>query len=270
MEDFGKSIAQNARQTGESAVNAFNPTQTQKNFLGDYNSMTAGQFGQAQDYTKRFADTISSNPSATDYYQRGNEAYGVQPLMEQANYLNTQVTNAVPNAYKTARGFDVSDHQVQNAANVNLRFLQPQATAATGQAQVAQQLAAGYADRGMQQTDINLRPITAEGQFIQSQQEGQGEAYRQANAQEMTGLISKMQSGVKLSELEYARLNELIQAESAQRVAREETERQRVANQGSLANTIQGQKYQVLDPNQRLVNTFAQSTLDQYGRTRRY
>lgn len=274
-QNFASSIAQGAKDIGQNAINSFNPTATQKNYLADYNSLTAGQFGQAQDYTKRFADTIAQNPSATQYQQQGNELYNVQPLAERANYLNTQVTNAYPNAVNQARGFDYSQGQVDNAVNQNLRFLSPQATAATGQAQVAQGLADTFANRGLQQTDINLRPITAEQSFIQQQQNNQSQAYIQANQAELQGLTAKMQSGIQLSQAEYSRYNQLVQAQAQIQQAQIQAENalkvQQLQNQGTLANTIQGQKYQTVAPSNNLVNTFAQGILNPAtGQTRSY
>lgn len=264
MDQFAQSIADNAKKQGQDVVNSFNPTATASNQLANYNSLIGSQQAGTRDYAKEYADTVANNPSVTSLYNTANTMFGVPQLQTQATNLNNQVASAVPNAYASARGFDYGDSQVQNNANVNLRFLQPAANAATANANTAAGLASNYVQAGQAQNAQNLLPIQSEQQFLLQQQGGQQTAYNTANTNEFGALNAKLQAGVALTQAEYERYNQLLQSQTT-------IEQQKLANAGSLANTIQGQKYQSVPSGNNLVNTFAQGVLNPAtGKVRSY
>lgn len=248
MDDYAKSIASSAKTQGQDVVNSFNPTSTASNQLSNYNNLIGSQQAGTQDYAKQFADTIAKNPSVTDLYNQGNAKFNVPQLQTQATNLNNQVAQVLPNAYQQARGFDFSDSQAQQQANVNSRFLTPAANAATANANTAAGLAQGYVTAGQAQNAQNLLPIQSEQQFLLQQQGGQQNAYNTANTNEFNGLNAKLQAGVALTQAEYDRYNQLLQSQTQQSVA------QTGANASIQAAKI-GQTYQTLNPAQTVYNT---------------
>jgi len=215
--------------TGQNALNSFDPTSTansQKNsFQGIYgNQIGAGGLNNIQDYTNAYAAQVAKNPQATDLYTAANDIYNVPNLQRQATYLNNQVTNAVPQAYQMARGFDVSEPQVQNQINTNLRFLQPQATAATANANTASNLASQWVNQGMLQNQMNLMPIQNQGTMINDAMARESSGFNIAAQNEMQGLISKLNAGIQLSQAEITRANELMKASQAYETAKLQAE----------------------------------------------
>jgi len=237
-----------AYKQGQSAVNSFDPTSKVKNWLGDYNNMLGSQLGTAKNYQNEFANTIAGNPQMQDTYAKANEMYNVPGLAQEANRLTQQVNNQLPQQYQLARGFDVGDAQVQNAANVANRFLAPQATAAQQNANTAQGLASGYVTQQQAQNTQSLLPIQAYGQFLSQNQAAQTTGWTDSLKNELDGLVAKMQSGVQLSEQEMQRAQQLAATAEAYQQAQLQANTQ-------LANTQLQQRYQTLNPAQRLVNT---------------
>lgn len=213
--DFGASLASDAKNQGQSAVSNFDPTAVANTQRGNTNTLFNTQQGQAQNYVGQYANQVAQNPTVTSLYNQGNTMFNVPEQQKQATYLQNQVSNAAPNAYQLARGFDVSDPQVQNQINTNLRFLQPAANAATANAQQAEQLAQGYVGAGIQQNLQNLLPIQSEAPLLQQNLAAMATGWNQANQGELNGLIQKMQSGVALSQQEMDRANTLAQQETA-------------------------------------------------------
>jgi len=236
--------------TGQNALNSFDPTSTansQKNtFQGVYGSQIgAGGLNNIQDYTNAYAGQIAKNPQATDLYTAANDIYNVPNLQKQATYLNNQVTNATPQAYQMARGFDVSEPQVQNQINTNLRFLQPQATAATANANTASGLASQWVNQGMLQNQMNLMPIQNQGTMINDAMARESSGYNIAAQNEMQGLISKLNAGITLSQAEITRANELMKASQAYESAKYTSDTALKQTQTTAQNQIvpQGSTY---------------------------
>lgn len=237
--------------TGNNALNSFNPTDVANTQKSGFNDLYGQQTGTIGDLTKTYASQIADNPSATELYNRGNSIYNVNNLQKQANYLNNQVTNAYPSAVNQARGFDYSQGQVDNAVNQNLRFLEPQATAATNNASQAANLAAQYVTQGMAQNNLNLLPIQSQISATNDAMARLSSGYTTAAQNEMEGLQAKLNAGITLSANEIARANQLAQLAEAYQATLN-------TNQTTLANTIQGQKYVNVAPGNTLVNTVAQ------------
>lgn len=243
--------------TGKKAINSFDPTATANSTRGGFNSLYGSQTGTVNDYATRYADTIASNPRVENLYTTANDMFNVPNLGKQATYLNNQVTNAVPQAYSMARGFDYSEPQVQNAVNTNLRFLQPQATAATANYNQASDLANKFVQAGITQNQMNLLPIQAEGPMLNDAMARQSSGYTVAAEQEMQGLISKLNAGITLSTAEIQRANELMKASQAYESAKYTAD---TAKSSAMGVAQIGNQYQTLNPAQSLINTFTGGT----------
>ncbi len=213
-QNFASSIADNARKMGQDSVNAFNPTATQQNFLSNYNNLNASQQQGSQGWQDQYSKAIANNPTATSLYAQANDMFNVPGLMQQSTNLNNAMLQTPQMNVNAAKGFNYDANQIGHQTNQDLARLSPLAGAATNQAQQAQTLAGQYVNQGMAQNAINLKPVEAQQQFLLQQQQNQSNAQLAANEQEMAGLTSKMQSGVQLSEAEYSRYNQLVQAQA--------------------------------------------------------
>jgi hypothetical protein len=253
--DFGSGLATQAQNDAKSAINSFNPTDTASNQLGRLNSLIGSQAGQSTNYAQQYADTIAKNPSVTSLYNQGNAQFNVPQLSQQATYLNNQVSQATPQAYQLAKGFDYSDPQVQNQVNTNLRFLQPAANAATANAQQAQNLAGQFVQAGQAQNAQNLLPVQSQGQFLLQQQAAQQTGYTQENSNELSALIAKMNSGVALSSAEMERANTLATQETSYQNAL--TAQSQAQNVAKLNN-----QYKSVPAGSSLLNTFANTAIN--------
>lgn len=244
--DYGAGLAQQAQQTGQNAINAFNPQDMAGTQRAGFSSLLGSQVGaggptNSQDYFNKYSQAVAANPSVQNLYSQGNQMFNVPQLANQAAYLQNQVTNVAPTQYSLARGFDVGDAQVQNAINTNLRFLQPQASAATNQAQTAQQLAGQFVQSGIAQNQFNLLPVQQQGQMLSDALARQSTGFNIAAQNELQGLQAKMNAGVTLSQAEYSRANDLLAQQTAYQQSLLGIQYQNVGAGNSLVNTFTGQ-----------------------------
>lgn len=253
--DFGAGLAGDAKQTGQNAINTFNPQDIAGRTRSTFDTGVSGQLGTggpqtASDYMSRYSGQIAKQPTYTDLYQTANDIYGVQPLTQQAAYLRGLVGTEVPRAYETTRGFDVSDPQVQNKIATDLRFLNPQSQMATEQAQAAQGLAGQYVGYGQQQQAKELMPIQNYGQMLSDAFTRQATGWTIAAQQEFDGLKAKMDAGMQLSANEYARANQLAQLQEAYQQSQLQANAQ-------IQTAQIGQQYHTLGKGDTLVSTGA-------------
>lgn len=213
--DYGNGLADQAQQTGSSAISAFNPTAQANSVRSGFNDLANQQQGTVQGFTNTYANAVAANPDVRSLYNQANEQFGVPQLAQRANYLNTQVTNQLPMQQQLMRGFDANQNQVDNATNQALRYLQPQATAATNASQTAQNLANQSVGYGITQNQMNLLPVQQQGQMLNDVLARQATGYTTAAQSELQGYIDKMNAGVQLSQAEYQRANQLAQAEAS-------------------------------------------------------
>ena len=212
--DYGTSLYNSADSSGESAINSFDPTSTANSFKTGFSDLYGSQTGTINNLTDAYSAAVAKNPSVTSLYDTANTAFNVPTLASNANYLQNQVTNALPTQQGLMRGFDASQGQVDNATNYNLRFLEPQATAATNNLNTAQGLASQYVQAGQAQNAQNLLPIQSQISSTNDAMARQSSGYTVAMQAEMDGLIAKMNQGVALSAAEIDRANTLATAEA--------------------------------------------------------
>ncbi|MGH7747997.1 MAG: hypothetical protein ACREQ5_25035, partial [Candidatus Dormibacteria bacterium] len=191
----GSSQVNSANSQGQSAINGFDPTAITNNLNTGFNNLKSSQLGSGPqngtDYMSAYANQVAQNPSVTGLYNTANKMFNVPQLQTQATNLNNQVNQATPQAYQLARGFDYSDPQVQNQINTNLRFLQPEANAATANANTASNLASNYVQAGQTQNAQNLLPIQSYGPIMQQALAAQSTGWTQDAQNQYAGLQAK-------------------------------------------------------------------------------
>jgi transcriptional regulator with XRE-family HTH domain len=246
--DASTDEANTATSTGQNAINSFDPTSTANTQQDSLGSSGLGGLlgGESNDYVSQYANAVANNPSVTSLYNTANQMFNVPQLANQSTYLNNQVTNAVPDAYTGAKGFDIDSTDINNGVAAKLSYLTPQANAATANYNTASGLASQYVQAGQAQNTQNLLPIQAQGTLLQQQEAAQATGWNQTLSDEFQSLIDKMNAGVQLSTTEMTRANTLASLEEAY-------------NQAVTTANI-GNQYKTLSPAQTLVNTMTGST----------
>lgn len=239
----------NAKTTGENAINSFDPTTTAGAQQKNTNNLFSTQNAQTQDYIGRYTNAVKANPLVTDLYKTANNLYNVEPLAMQATALNNRLTNAVPDAYRAARGYDIDSTDINNGIAQKTAYLTPQANAATANYNTAAGLASNFVNAGITQNQMNLLPIQAEQQNLLQEQAAQATGWNQAAKSQFDGLIAKMQAGVQLSQAEMDAAIRLAQME-------EDYNKQLEVNRTNVQTAQIGNQYKILSPAQTLVNTF--------------
>ncbi len=249
-QNFAKSVADNANKTGQNAINAFDPTSSQNNFLSSYNSMNAGQQAGSQNYTDQYAKAVANNPTVGSLYTQANQNFNVPGLMQQSNQLNNAMLTDPQQNINAAKGFNYDANQVGQQTTQDLARLSPLAQAATNSAQTAQTLAGQQVAAGQAQNAQNLLPIQSQQQFVLQQQANQAQAYITANQSTMTALQAKMDAGIQLSAQESQQYQAMLQAQATVQSAQ-------VGASAGVQEAQLNNQYKVLSPSQGL---FAAST----------
>lgn len=252
--DYGAGLASSAQNSGNSAINSYDPTASANSVRSTQDNLFNTQNSASNNYTQNYANTISSNPTMQALYNQGNTQFNVPGLAQQATNLNNAVLQVPQNNVNLAKGFDYSAPQVQQQTAQDLARLSPLAAAATNQSQQAQNLAGQYVQAGLTQNQMNLLPIQEQGTLLAQNMAAQATGYNTAAQQELNGLMQKMQSGVTLSQAEMDRANTLAAQETSyqnqltQAQAQEQTQRiaqqfQNVGAGNTLINTANGQPF---------------------------
>lgn len=246
--DFGAALAGQAKQTGEGAINQFNPQDvagTQRSgFTGLFGSQMGTEAPQnSQQYYNKYAQTLGGMPQLQQSYAKANQMFNVPQLTQQAAQLRGQVAAIPSTVYNQARGFDYSTPQAQEAINYRQQFLNPQSQMATEQAQGAQNLAQQYVGYQQQQNQFLAQPVQQQGQMLSDALARQSSGFNIAAQNELQGLVARMNAGVTLSGQEYQRANQLLGAQEAY--------------QQAIDSARIGQQYKTLTPGEALVSTGA-------------
>lgn len=216
--DYGAGQASSATTTGQNAINSFDPNATAKSSNDAYSQFfgtTTPITQQNKDFYNQYQQAVAANPTVTSLYNKANQTFNVQPLAQNANTLQNAVLQAPQQTLDAARGFNYDQNQVANQTNLTLGRLSPLASAATNQAQTAQNLAGQYVQAGLQQNQFNLLPIQAQQQLLAQTQAEQATGFTQNNQQLWASLQAKMAQGVALSSNEMAMAQTLAQQQTA-------------------------------------------------------
>ena len=253
-DDYGNSVAANARSLGQNALNAFDPSATGNKIASGFSNLFGGQQNEQQKYIDAYKASIAQNPSATQLYEQANQKYQIPTLASNANYLQNQILQTPQQQLQMARGFNVDQNQVNNAVNQQLTRLSPLASSATNNLNTAMGLAQGEVQAGMEQNAINLLPVQKQGEMMSDLWAREASGFTTAAQAELQGLIAKMQSGVALSQSEMERANALANAQvsyqnaitaanASQNVAKIGAQNVTLSPGSTYLNTATGQAY---------------------------
>lgn len=245
------SMADSAVNMGKTAISSFDPQTTAGSQQSKLGSGGLGGLlgGETNQYVNDYSKAVANNPTVTSLYNTANNMYNVPKLAETATNLTNRVTNAVPDAYRGARGFDIDSTDIQNGIAAKDAYLLPQSNAATANYNTASGLASNFVQAGQAQNAQNLLPIQAQAPLLAQQQAAQATGWNNAAQSEFQGLMDKMEQGVALSGQQMQRANQLAQLEEAYQA-------QLSQNSTNIATANIGNQYKVLSPAQTLANTF--------------
>jgi S-adenosylmethionine synthetase len=177
----------------------------------------AGQDVTSADYLKRYTDFINSQEGATAMAGRIGSELGIPTLQANATQLRNTLTN-LPSTYsKATTGYDVNANQLARIIGQKSSELSPAVTTAETSLANAENVLGQR--MGYEQTDQAkaLLPYTAEQNMLNDRLARETTLYTQDNQNELNALITKIQSGITLSEGEKNRANQLaIQEKSYQ------------------------------------------------------
>ena len=250
----GVSNVNSANSTGSSAINSFDPNAWQSNTQAGLNGITSSQAQGNQSLVNAFKNQISSQPSATDYYNQGMQNFNVQGLQNTSNNLNNAMLQAPNSNLNAAKGFNYDQNQVDQKTSQDLQRLAPSAAAAQNNASTAQTNAINFANNGIQQNQLNMTPYqqqaTAQAQLYAQQYSG----FTATAQAQLASLQQKMQSGVSLSTQE-------MQSYAALTSSEQTYQAQLATNATTIANTIQNQTAMNVAPQNKIVNATSQQIL---------
>jgi len=242
----GVSNVNSANSTGQSAVNSFDPNAWQQNTQKGLDSITSSQATGNQNLVNAFKTQISNQPSATDYYNQGMNAFNVPQLQQTSNNLNNAMLQAPNSNLQAARGFNVDQNQIDQKTSQDLQRLAPSAQAAQNNATTAQGNALSYQNAGLKQNQMNLIPLDQQASS-QAQLYAQQYSGFTATAQaQLASLQQKMQSGVQLSSAEMSAYQGLTSSEQNYQASL-------ATNQASIKENALTNQYKIVGNN--LVNT---------------
>jgi hypothetical protein len=211
----GQTNVNNAAGSGSSAIGSFDPNAWNSSTQSGLNNITSSQAAGNQGLVDAFKTQISSQPSATDYYNQGRNLFNVQGLQDTSNNLNSAMLNTPNSNLASAKGFNFDENQVQQKNSQDLQRLAPAATAAQGYANTAQGNAISFANNGIQQNQMNLIPLTAAQQMQSDLYARQQSGFSQTSQATLASLQAKMTQGVSLSNQEMASYSQLTAAEAS-------------------------------------------------------
>lgn len=255
----GTQNVNNAANSGQSAINSFDPSNYATNTMSGLNGIIGGQNNTQNDYLSAFKNQIASQPTTTQAYQQGQQIYNVQPLQNQANQLTNAVLQAPINDVNAAKGFNYDNTQVQQKQDQDLAYLTPQANAAQNNANTAQQNATNYANLQYEQNQMNILPEQEQGQYLMQQYAAQQTGWTAASQAQLSSLQDKMDQGVTLSADEMQQYTALTQSEQNYQAALTSANAQITAAQTGANATVNAAKvnnqFQTIAPASTLVNT---------------
>lgn len=251
----GQTNVNNAANSGNSAINSFDPNAWAASTQGGLKDLWNQQGSTQNDYVNAYKSAIAANPSATDLYNKANDQFNVPGLQATSNNLNNAMLNAPNSNLNAARGFNFDQNQVDQKTSQDLQRLGPAAAAATTNANTAMTNAGNYVTQGMAQNNMNLLPVQQQGQYLMDSYARQQSGFTTTAQAQLSSLQAKMQAGEQLSAEEMSAYASLTSAESSY--------------QGSLASANAqikaaqvNNQYQTVPQNANLVNTFNNAAIN--------
>ncbi|MBZ5529717.1 MAG: hypothetical protein LAN71_17710 [Acidobacteriia bacterium] len=206
--------------------------------------LLAGQNTATADYLKRYTDFINSQEGASAMAGRIGQELGIPTLQSNATMLRNTLTN-LPSTYsKATTGYDVNQNQLSRIVGQKSSELAPAVTTAETSLANAQNVLGQR--MGYEQIDQARleKPFATEKDFLADRLARETTLYSQDNQNELNALITKIQTGVTLSEGEKNRANQLALQEKQYQQALETA---KIQTGGSGYMTV-GEGSAVYDP----------------------
>lgn len=171
------------------------------------------QATQSNDFLNRYKTAIGSQETVPGMYSRIGGELGLPTLQNNANMLNTTLSN-IPNTYTAAtKGYDVNSNQLSQIIGRKTYELTPAVTSANNAAANAQNQLSTQIGYEQQQQAKELQPYQSEQSMLADRQAREATMFSTDNQQELDGLVAKLQAGVTLTNAEQDRANQLAIAE---------------------------------------------------------
>ena len=242
-----------ASNVGQNAINSYDPTAAGNNAINTTNNNFGTSQNEAGTIGSQLSSAVKANPTVTDLYTTANNMFNVPSLQTQATDLTNRLNNVQPNAYQAAKGFDIDSTDINNGIANATAYLQPEANAATANANTASGLASNFVQAGQAQNAQNLIPAETEATTEQQNIAAQETGWNQATASQLQGLIDKMNAGVTLSGSELQAANQLAQTEENYNAAIQSAQ---IGANAQIQSAQYANQYQKLSPAEQLINTF--------------
>jgi hypothetical protein len=234
-------------------LNAY--SQNQNANSQNFNQAMNGQVGA---FTGAYNAAAQALPTYQQLNERNNQQYNVEPLMQNATNLNNELLRIPSENYGMTQGSDTNQGQLDQMTGVQQFRLQPLAQNATAQAQQAQTLSNQATGYGVQNEAQLLSPYANTVPLQQGLLSGSYANFTQQQSDQLNALTQLAQSGATLSADQLNQLSALQQAKlqadaTIQAANIQAANAQKVAQ---IQGNYVGNKYQVLNPAQTLVNTY--------------
>lgn len=253
----GATSISNANNQGQSALGAFDPNAWQNTTQAGLSGIKSSQDATQNSFIDAFKNQISSQPSATDYYNQGMQNFNVQGLQNTSNQLNNAMLNAPNSNLAAGRGFNMDQGQIDQKTSQDLQRLGPSAAAAQNSANSAQANALNYANNGIQQNTMNLIPYQSQETYLLDSFARQQSGYTTTQQAQLTALQDKLDKGMALSTQEMQSYQALATSEQTYQAALNTANKQ---YQATVDAQRVAQQYQPVNAGQTLVNTANGST----------
>jgi hypothetical protein len=200
-------------------------------------NFNTAQNNQVGNFTGAYNAAAQAMPSYQSLLNNANSQYNVQPLAENAANLTNQVLRLPSENYGMTQGSDTNQAQLDQMTGVQQFRLQPLATAATNNAQVAQGLANNMVNYGVQNETQMLSPYANTVPLQQALTTGAYTNFTSQQSDQLAALNAKLAQGVQLTTTEMNNLNALQVAKTN---ADALVAAQQAANQYKLVSPSQG------------------------------
>jgi len=205
-------------------------------------ALLASQSGQENDYLTRYRGAIAGQETSANMARRIGAELNLPTLSENAFNLNRQVRE-LPQTYSAAtRGFDVNANQLNRIVGQKTSELTPALTTANEALANANQTLATQMGYQLSDQEKSLLPYTTEKELLTNKLARETSLYTSQNENELSTIISKIQSGIAVSEAEKARALQLATQEQNYNLEKEKLNA--TLGQGTI-ETIGGNKYLV-------------------------
>lgn len=193
-----------------------------------------GQKVEQDDFMTRLRKNIAGQEALPHMYQRIGDELGLPNLRNTVNTLTSNIAN-IPQTYGQAtRGFDVNANQLGRIITQKAGEAAPALTAAQGALSSAEGVQSNMIAATQAEQQKQLKPFETEQSLMSERHAREATGYSQDMQAELNTYITKLNSGITLTEGEKQRANQLAMIE-----------KQFEANKKLKEMDIEARKYEV-------------------------